>query len=168
MLGEKPSHLSDLFSKLLSEGHLFLGTVKTREIMNSHLRKENFYTLSNDAQENCYCHGHFQWQLPQHNPRMPFIGPCHRSELLLYTRSFFCIFLPCLIPVSPRHKMQHWCNVGWHKPIAKILVDGITPTLLPTLSVSHLTLHNTNSSLFLLCVCIWFFRVPYTVSGLMK
>lgn len=60
VLGKKLPHLSDLLSKLLSEGHLFLGTVKTKEIMNpSHLRKNNCWPLNNDAQENCYYHGHF-------------------------------------------------------------------------------------------------------------
>lgn len=53
-------------------------------------------------------------------------GYSHGIELLLYIRSFFCIFLPWLLPVYPRHKRQRWdC---WYKPVAKILMEGIPPT----------------------------------------
>lgn len=45
----------------------------------------------------------------------------------------------------------------------KILVDEITPTLLPTLCISYLPLYNMDSWLFLLCVRSWFFRVPYNI-----
>jgi len=41
VLGKKLSDPSDILSKLLSEGYLFLGTTKTKETTNpSHLRKK--------------------------------------------------------------------------------------------------------------------------------
>lgn len=124
VLGKKLPHLSDLLCYLKSISFWELWKLKRSWILHTsgrttagHLTMMHKRIVTTMVNFHNICRNIAQKKL--------FTGHSHRTEPLLYVRSFFRTFVPWLLLVYPRHKMQHWD--WWYKPMAKM--EGIPPTL---------------------------------------